>query len=99
MFLVMGISSMSWIPRIPEIKYSLGLSDGQFGLLLASSSIGSVIGAQISGDLIHRFGSKNVLRISQIIMPAGIFVMGAFLSVPGLLLGLFLMGLVMQQWT
>lgn len=92
MFLVMGISSMSWIPRIPEIKYALGLSDGQFGLLLASSSIGSVIGAQISGDLIHRFGSKNVLRISQIVMPTGIFVMGAFLSVPGLLIGLFLMG-------
>lgn len=92
MFLVMGISSMSWIPRIPEIKYSLGLSDGQFGLLLASSSVGSVIGAQISGDLIHRFGSKNVIRVSQIVMPLGIFVMGAFLSVPGLLIGLFLMG-------
>lgn len=92
MFFVMGISSMSWIPRIPEIKYELGLSDGQFGLLLASSSVGSVIGAQIAGGLVHRFGSKNVLRISQLVMPVGIFVMGAFLSVPGLLVGLFLMG-------
>lgn len=92
MFLIMGISSMSWIPRIPEIKQSLGLSDGQFGLLLAASSVGSVIGAQISGSLIHRFGSKNVLRVAQIVMPAGIFVMGLFLSVPGLLIGLFLMG-------
>ena len=92
MFLIMGISSMSWIPRIPEIKSSLGLSDGQFGVLLASSSVGSVIGAQISGTLIHRYGSKNVLRVSQIVMPLGIFVMGAFLSVPGLLAGLFLMG-------
>lgn len=92
MFFVMGISSMSWIPRIPEIKHELGLTDGQFGLLLASSSVGSVIGAQIAGGLVHRFGSKNVLRISQLVMPIGIFVMGAFLSVSGLLVGLFLMG-------
>lgn len=84
---------MSWVPRIPEIKSDLDLSDGQFGLLLAASSLGSVLGAHFAGNLVHRFGSKNTLRVSQIIMPAGIFVMGAFLSVPGLALGLFLMGL------
>jgi hypothetical protein len=32
-FFVMGISSMAWVPRIPEIKAQLGLSDGQFGLV------------------------------------------------------------------
>lgn len=93
MFFVMGISSMSWVPRIPEIKSDLGLSDGQFGLLLAASSVGSVLGAQFAGGLVHRFGSKNTLRVSQVVMPTGIFVMGAFLSVPGLVAGLFLMGL------
>ena len=92
MFFVMGISSMAWVPRIPEVKADLGLSDGQFGLLLAASSVGSVIGAQISGGFVHRFGSKNVLRVSQIIMPLGVLIMGAFLSVPGLLIGLFTMG-------
>ena len=83
---------MSWIPRIPEIKSDLGLSDGQFGLLLAVSSLGSVIGAQLAGGFVHRFGSQNTLRVSQVVMPVGIFIMGAFLSVPGLVVGLFLMG-------
>ena len=93
MFFVMGISSMAWVPRIPEIKAELALSDGQFGLLLATSSLGAVIGAQVSGSLVHKFGSKNVMRVSQAVMPLGILIIGLFLSVPGLILGLFTMGL------
>ena len=93
MFFIMGISSMSWVPRIPEIKTDLGLSDAQFGVLLAASSIGSVIGAQLAGKLVHRIGSKNTIRFAQFVMPAGIAIMGLFLSVPGLMAGLFLMGL------
>ena len=54
MFLVMGFSSMAWIPRIPEIKSGLGLNDAQFGLMLAASSVGAVLGAQYSGRLVHR---------------------------------------------
>ena len=49
MFLVMGVSSMAWVPRIPEIKAELGLNDAQFGLMLAASSVGAVLGAQYSG--------------------------------------------------
>ena len=43
-FFVMGISSMAWVPRIPEIKDQLGLRDGQFGLVFLSGAFGSVIG-------------------------------------------------------
>jgi fucose permease len=92
LFFLMGVSSMAWIPRIPEIKADLGLSDGQFGLMLALSSLGSVIGAQVSGSFVHKFGSKNVIRITQIVMPMGVLIMGSFLSVPGLMVGLFTMG-------
>jgi hypothetical protein len=31
MFFVMGVVSMAWVPRIPEIKEANGLSDTQFG--------------------------------------------------------------------
>ena len=93
MFLIMGMSSMAWVPRIPEIKLELGLNDAQFGLLLAASSVGAVIGAQNSGKVVHAIGSKNVLRITQVVMPIGVITMGATMNVPGLMAGLFIMGL------
>lgn len=93
MFLIMGMSSMAWVPRIPEIKLELGLNDAQFGLLLAASSVGAVIGAQNSGKVVHAIGSKNVLRITQVVMPIGVITMGATMNVSGLMAGLFIMGL------
>jgi hypothetical protein len=48
-FFALGITGMAWIPRIPEIKSALGLSDGHFGLLLLASTFGAVPGAQLSG--------------------------------------------------
>ena len=93
LFLVMGVSSMAWVPRIPEIKSDLGLNDAQFGLMLAASSVGAVLGAQYSGSLVHRLGSKNTLRISQFVMPLGVITMGLTMTVPGIMAGLFVMGL------
>ena len=89
----MGIGSMAWVPRIPEIKLELGLNDAQFGLLLAASSVGAVIGAQNAGKVTHALGSKNVLRIAQFIVPLGVITMGVTMNVPGLMVGLFIMGL------
>lgn len=48
---------MAWVPRIPEIRSGLGLNDAQFGLMLAASSVGAVLGAQFSGRLARRLGS------------------------------------------
>jgi MFS family permease len=93
LFLVIGVSSMAWVPRIPEIKSNLGLNDAQFGLMLAASSVGAVLGAQYSGRLVHRLGSKNTLRISQFVMPLGVITMGLTMTVPGIMAGLFVMGL------
>ena len=42
MFLLMGMVSMGWVPRIPEIKDAIGLSNGQFGFILLASTFGSV---------------------------------------------------------
>lgn len=89
----MGIVSMAWVPRIPEIKQSLKLTDGQLGLVLISSSIGAVIGAQSAGHLVQRLGSKKLIGYLQFLMPFGLVVMGFADTVQLLVLGLFLMGL------
>ena len=91
-FFLMGVVSMAWVPRIPEIKSALGLSDGEFGLVLVSSSLGAVIGAQLAGQLIQRFGSRNLLRVTQLALPFGVLLMGLAPNVLVLALGLFCLG-------
>jgi MFS family permease len=91
-FFLMGLTSMAWVPRIPEIKSSLGLSDGEFGVVLVSSSIGAIIGAQLAGRLIQRFGSRNLMRFAQGALPLGVLLMGLAPNVYALALGLFFMG-------
>jgi MFS family permease len=83
---------MAWIPRIPEIKTSLGLSDGQFGLLLLASTLGAVPGAQLSGRLVHMYSSRLVVQISGVTLPLGVTIMGLADSVVVLGIGLFICG-------
>jgi len=92
-FFVMGISSMAWVPRIPEIKEQLELSDGRFGLVFLAGALGSVCGSQISGRAIHLIASRNVAYICGAIMPIGIYTMGSAHDVRTLVIGLFLTGL------
>ena len=91
-FFFLGFLGLAWIPRIPEIKDSLALSDGQFGLVLLASTVGSVPGAQIAGRVVHMYSSKLVVRISGLLLPVGVFVIGLADNVQILLLGLFITG-------
>lgn len=91
-FFLLGFLGLAWIPRIPEIKDSLGLSDGQFGLVLLASTVGSIPGAQIAGRAVHSFSSKLVVRIAGALLPVGVFVIGIADTVQLLLLGLFITG-------
>ena len=83
---------MAWVARIPEIKESAGLSNGQFGLVILGSTLGSIAGAQIAGRAMHTFGSRPVLNISSIIMPAGLFAMAIAKTGVELFFALMLMG-------
>ncbi|MDC0435513.1 MFS transporter [bacterium] len=52
-----------WIPRIPDIKQSLSLSDGQLGLALLSMPLGTLLAFTIAGRVIHMTGLRNACRI------------------------------------
>ena len=92
MFLLMGMVSMGWVPRIPEIKDAIGLSNGQFGFVLLASTFGSITGAQIGGRAIHTFGSRRVTQVAVSIMPVGLAGMGLANSAIVLIISLFVMG-------
>ena len=91
-FAIMGVASMGWVARIPEIKDANGLSNAQFGLVLLSSSLGSIVGAQLAGRLVHTFGSRRVLYVSTIMLPAGLCAIGFSTEPMVLACALFLMG-------
>ena len=91
-FAIMGIASMGWVARIPEIKDANGLSNAQFGLVLLASSFGSIVGAQLAGRLVHTFSSRRILYISSILLPAGLCAIGFSTEPIVLACALLLMG-------
>jgi MFS family permease len=88
----MGMVSMGWVPRIPEIKDAIGLTNGQFGFILLASTFGSISGAQVGGRAIHTFGSRRVTQVAISIMPLGLAGMGLANSAFVLAISLFVMG-------
>jgi len=92
LFFLMGIVSMAWVPRIPEIKHQLALSDGGLGLVLLGSTFGALIGSQVGGRLTHTFGSQRIAAVGVLFMPGGLFLMGAAHQVLQLFTALFIMG-------
>jgi len=52
-----------WIPRIPDIKDALNLSDAQLGLALLSMPLGTLIGFAVAGRLLHHMGLRNGCRV------------------------------------
>jgi len=91
-FFIMGIASMAWVARIPEIKDAVGLSNGEFGFVFLGSTIGAVLGAQIAGRAIHTFGSRPVVNLSSCLLPAGLVAMAYSRTATELFFALMLMG-------
>lgn len=59
-FFVHGLALAQWFVRIPDVKAQVGLDDGQFGLALLGSAVGSVSTMPVAGALTSRFGSRRV---------------------------------------
>lgn len=61
-----GLIFSSWASRIPSIKNSLNLSEGDLGLLLLVMPIGEIATMALVGKLITLFGSKRIFIIGLI---------------------------------
>lgn len=64
---------MSWIPRFPEIKANLGLSNGEFGTLISTGSFGAVASLFFTGHMVHKYGVKRVILANIWIMGLAYF--------------------------
>lgn len=68
LFFLFGFLIMSWVPRFPEVKANLGISNGEFGSIISSSAFGAIIALLTVGHLVHNYGAKLVMRIGAISM-------------------------------
>jgi MFS family permease len=57
-FFVFALSMGALLSRLPDLQESLGLTEGQLGLLLISMSVGALCGLTFSSPLIERYGAR-----------------------------------------
>jgi len=68
LFFVFGFGIMAWVPRFPEVKANLGLSNGAFGTLLTTGSIGAFLGLLTVGHIVHKVGVFKVSIASTLLL-------------------------------
>lgn len=62
-----GLAFSSWASRIPILKENLQLTEAQLGTILLMLPVGQLVTMALSGKLVTKYGSANVLRIVVII--------------------------------
>ena len=59
---------MSWVPRFPEVKANLRLTNGEFGSLVSMGAIGNLVALLTIGHLVHKYGARWILHIGSFLL-------------------------------
>lgn len=81
-----------WIPRIPDIKDTLSLSDASLGVALLALPAGTLVGLAVSGRIVDRLGLRRACRTLLPIWAMLFLLPGLASTFPQLLLALALCG-------
>jgi MFS family permease len=76
MFFTNGALFANLIPRYPQIKADLGLSNAAYGLSVAAFPTGAIVAGMAAGILIRRFGSARVAVAGTVLTAAGVLTAG-----------------------
>jgi MFS family permease len=68
LFFLFGLLIMSWVPRFPEVKANLQLTNGEFGSLVSMGAIGNLIALLTVGHLVHKYGARWMLHIGAFLL-------------------------------
>ena len=75
LFFTFGLGIMSWVPRFPEVKEALNLTNGGFGSLISTGALGSLISLLTVGHVVHRIGVKKVLHAASFFLMATLVIL------------------------
>jgi MFS family permease len=69
-FFVNGATYASWVPRLPEIRDDLGVSDTALGLTLLGGGVGGLAVSLVSGRVVDRVGSRIATITTSLVLSA-----------------------------
>jgi MFS family permease len=93
MFALNGFLLGMWVVHIPEIRDRTGASTSDLGYLLLLLGGSALVGMQVCGALIDRFGSRRVVVGAAVALSVCLVGPGLATSIPGLAAALVLLGL------
>jgi len=68
LFFLFGLLIMSWVPRFPEVKANLKLTNGEFGSIVSMGAIGNLVALLTIGHLVHKYGARWILHIGALLL-------------------------------
>lgn len=66
LFFIFGLLIMSWVPRFPEVKANLRLTNGEFGSIVSMGAIGNLVALLTIGHLVNKYGARWILHIGAL---------------------------------
>lgn len=76
LFFTNGAVFANLVPRFPQIKADLDLSNAAYGLAIAAFPAGAIVAGVAAGVLIRRFGSSRVAVGGMVLTAAGVVLAG-----------------------
>ena len=92
LFFTNGAIFASLLPRYPEIKADLGLTNAAFGFAIAAFPVGAVLAGLSAGPLVRLFRSSRVAIVATVLSSLGILLAGNAPAWVALAVGLFIAG-------
>jgi MFS family permease len=71
MFFTNGVLLTALLPRYPEIKDALGLSNTELGLTVVAFPLGAIVTAALAGKAVRAFGTRTVTAVGSVLLAAG----------------------------
>ena len=99
-FIGAGFAFSSWASRIPQVKGQLHLSASELGLALLGIAAGSVIAMPLTGQIIHRIGSRRTTTFMALLLSVALAAgaLGFLSGVVPLVAALFFFGFANGAW-
>ena len=66
LFFLFGLLIMSWVPRFPEVKANLKMTNGEFGSIVSMGALGNLVALLTVGHLVHKYGARWILHIGAL---------------------------------
>ncbi len=76
LFFANGALAANVVPRFPDLKADLGLSNTAFGSAIGAYGLGALVLGLLGGVLVRRWGSRRVAWVSTVAIAANVVLIG-----------------------